>query len=143
MKKKLTLKQKRGLSLLSAYLLSMGVPVLTAVFAFPPEIVEGTQTSVGMTLILTAVISISVFRKQIKNAFNTASVVGTWAIMLVICIIAKFFVDQMLVISVVGLVSNAGSVPLFKIADNTKVEMEKQKEQIQLLELKEALNEKQ
>ncbi len=143
MKKKITLNQKRWLSLLSAYFLSMGVPVLTAVFAFPPEIAEGTKTSLGMTLILTAIISVSVFRKQIKNAFNTASVVGTWTIMLVICIIAKFFVDQMLVISIVGVVSNAGAVPLFKIADNAKVGLEKQKEKMQLSELKEAMGEKQ
>jgi hypothetical protein len=135
MKKKLSLNQKHWLSLISAYLLSMGVPIVTAVIAFPPEITQGTNVSVGMTLILTAIISVSVFRKQIKATMQTASVLGTWVVMLVICIIAKFFVDQMLVISLVGTASNAGSVPLFKIADSTgatiaAIKEEKKKQQV-------------
>jgi len=113
--KKLSLRQKHWLALIGANLLSVGVPVAVALIAFPPK----NTISVGMTLIITAIISLGVLRKQIKAAFQTASVLVTWAIMLIVCIIAKFFVDRMLLISIIGVVANAGSVPLFKIADTT------------------------
>jgi len=116
MKKKLSLNQKYWLSIIGANLLSVGVPLVTAFLAFPPK----NTVSVGMTLIITAIISLGVLRKQIKAAFQTASVLITWLVMLVVCIIAKFFVDRMLLISIVGAISNAASVPVFKIADEAE-----------------------
>lgn len=46
-RKPLTPGQKHWLSLIGAYLASVGVPIMTCVFVFPTQIVEETRMTVG------------------------------------------------------------------------------------------------
>ena len=124
MKKKLTYGQKHWLSLIGAYLASVGVPITTCAFVFPVEIVEETHMSIGATLIITAIVSVSVFRSKLKKLFENYTIILTWAILFLVSILLDQFVYEMKIISLVGLGANIAATPLFKIAE-TNGEMAK------------------
>lgn len=117
-RKPLTPGQKHWLAQIGAYLASVGVPIGTCAIVFPVEIVEETRLSVGATLIITAIISISVFRNKLKSMFENYTLIMAWAIILLISIIADQFIYELKIISLVGLAANVGAMPLFKIAEN-------------------------
>lgn len=117
MKKKLTYGQKHWLSLIGAYLASVGVPIATCAIMFPVEIVEETHLSIGASLIITAIVSVSVFRNRIKKLFENYTVIMAWAIIFILSILMDQFVYEMKIISLVGLGANIAATPLFKIAE--------------------------
>lgn len=135
-RKPLTAGQKHWLSLIGAYLASVGVPVLTCAFVFPVEIVEETRMSVGASLIITAIVSIAVFRERLKKLFENYTVIVTWAVIFLLSILLDQFVYEMKVISLVGLGANIAAMPLFKIAENENelakaIKMKKQEMEIE------------
>ena len=117
MKKKLTYGQKHWLSLIGAYLASVGIPITTCAIVFPVEIVEETHMSIGASLIITAIVSVSVFRNKLKALFENYTVILTWAFMFLMSILLDQFVYEMKIISLVGLGANIAATPLFKIAE--------------------------
>lgn len=124
MRKKLTCGQKHWLSLIGAYLASVGVPVATCAFVFPIEIVEEAHLSIGASLIITTIVSVSVFRSKLKKLFENYTVIVTWGVIFLISILLDQFVYEMKIISLVGLGANIAATPLFKIAE-TNGEMAK------------------
>lgn len=114
----LTAGQKHLLLQIAAYLTSVGIPILTCAFVFPVEIVEETRMSVGASLIITAIVSISVFRNKLKQAFENYTVIMAWSIIFLMSLLLDQFVYEMKVISLVGLAANVGAMPLFKLADS-------------------------
>ena len=118
MKKKLTYGQRHWLSLIGAYLASVGVPITTCAFVFPVEIVEETHMSIGATLIITAIVSVSVFRNKLKALFENYTVILTWGVIFLMSLLLDQFVYEMKIISLVGLGANIAATPLFKIAEN-------------------------
>ncbi len=117
-RKPLTAGQKHWLSLIGAYLASAGVPIMTCVFVFPTEIVEETRLSIGATLIVTAIISVSVFRSKLKKLFENYTVITAWGVIFLLSVLLDQFVYEMKIISLVGLGTNVAATPLFKIAEN-------------------------
>lgn len=136
---KLTYNQKYWIAEIVAYLTSLGVPIVTAVIMFPEQIMQDTKMSFGLAIILTVIVSLTVFKKRIVEAFENSTAISAWAIILAICLVAKYFVDQMLVISLVGLGANLGATPIFKIADKNKLLNDKFKELQQDKELQEKI----
>jgi len=134
---KLTYSQKYWLFEVIAYLTSIGVPIVTAVVMFPEQLMESTKTSFGLATILTIIVSLTAFRKKIATMFENSTTISAWIIILGVSLVAKYFVDQMLVISLVGVASNLGATPLFKIAENNKTLNLKLKEIKQDKELQE------
>lgn len=133
MKNKLTYGQKNVLFRVLAYLASVGVPVGTCAIVFPPEIVSDTRMSVSATLILTLIVSITVFRKKLKEAFENYSVVITWAVLFLVSILLESFCNEMKIISLVGLAANVGAMPLFKLSDtNAALAEEVKKKQVEI-----------
>lgn len=133
MKKPLTYGQKKVLFRILAYLASVGVPVGTCAVVFPPEIVSDTRMSVGATLIITMIVSIAVFRKKLKEAFENYSVIITWAVLFLVSILLEQFCNEMKIISLVGLASNLGAMPLFKLSEaNATLADELKKKQVEL-----------
>ncbi|MCM1043486.1 MAG: hypothetical protein NC350_04700 [Corallococcus sp.] len=139
--KKLTYSQKYWISEIGAYFASLGIPIVTACIMFPEQIMEETKMSVGLALILTVIVSLTVFRKKIAEMFDNSTAVSAWAIILCASLIAKYFVDQMFVISIVGLAANLGATPLFKYADKQKQLNLKLKELKDNKKLEEQVNE--
>lgn len=117
-RKPLTAGQKHWLSLIGAYLASVGVPIATCVFVFPVEIVEETHMSIGASLIITAIVSLSVFRSKLKQLFENYGVIIAWAIIFLFSLLLDGFVYEMKIISLVGLGANIAATPLFKIAEH-------------------------
>ncbi|MCH5157527.1 MAG: hypothetical protein J1G02_06620 [Clostridiales bacterium] len=117
MRKKLTYGQKHWLSLIGAYLASVGIPIATCAIVFPVEIVEETHMSIGASLIITAIVSVSVFRNRIKKLFENYTVIMAWAVIFILSILMDQFVYEMKIISLVGLGANIAATPLFKIAE--------------------------
>lgn len=117
-RKPLTPGQKHWLSLIGAYLASVGVPIMTCVFVFPTQIVEETRMTVGASLIITAIISVSVFRNRLKKLFENYSVIAAWGIVFLLSVIMDQFVYEMKIISLVGLGANIAATPLFKVSEN-------------------------
>lgn len=116
--KNLTYGQKALIYKILGYLASIGVPIGTAAIMFPPEIVESTSMSISATVILTLIVGISAFRKKLAELFSNYSVIMTYAVIAVISVVAVNFFSEMLTISLVGLGSNIGAMPLFKLGDN-------------------------
>ena len=117
LKKSLTPGQKHWLSAIGAYLTSVGIPVAACAFVFPVEIVEETHMSVGASLIITAIVSVSVFRNKLKQLFENYTVIMAWVAIFLISILLDNFVYEMKVISLVGLAANVAAMPLFKISE--------------------------
>lgn len=118
MRKELTYGQKHWLSLIAAYLTSVGIPIGTCAFVFPVEIVEETHMSIGASLIITAIISVSVFRSKLKQLFENYTLIMAWGIIFILTILLDQFVYEMKIISLVGWAANIAAAPLFKIAEN-------------------------
>lgn len=116
-RKPLTPGQKHWLSLIGAYLASVGIPIVTCAFVFPVEIVEETRLSIGASLIITAIISVSVFRAKLKALFENYTVIMAWGIIFLLSVLLDQFVYEMKIISLVGLGANIAATPLFKIAE--------------------------
>lgn len=116
-RKPLTPGQKHWLSLIGAYLASVGVPIMTCVFVFPTQIVEETRMTVGASLIITAIISVSVFRNKLKKLFENYTVIMAWGVVFLLAMLLDQFVYEMKVISLVGLGANIAATPLFKISE--------------------------
>ena len=123
-RKPLTPGQKHWLSLIGAYLASVGVPIMTCVFVFPTQIVEETRMTVGASLIITAIISVSVFRNKLKKLFENYTVIMAWGVVFLLAMLLDQFVYEMKIISLVGLGANIAATPLFKISE-TNGEMAK------------------
>lgn len=102
-RKPLTPGQKHWLSLIGAYLASVGVPITTCAFVFPVEIVEETHMSIGASLIITAIVSVSVFRGKLKKLFENYTVIMAWGIIFLLSLLMDQFVYEMKIISLVGL----------------------------------------
>lgn len=117
MKKKLTYGQKHWLSLIAAYLASVGVPIATCAFVFPVEIVQETHLSIGASLIITAIVSVSVFRNKLKTLFENYTLIMAWGVIFLLSVLLDQFVYEMKIISLVGLGANVAAMPLFKIAE--------------------------
>lgn len=117
-RKPLTPGQKHWLSLIGAYLASAGVPIITCAFVFPIEIVEETRMSIGASLIITAIVSLSVFRSKLKKLFENYTVIMAWGVILLLTFLLDQFVYEMKIISLVGLGANVAATPLFKIAES-------------------------
>lgn len=118
MRKKLTYGQKHWLSLIGAYLASVGVPIATCAFVFPVEIVQETHLSIGASLIITAIVSVSIFRSKLKALFENYTLIMAWAIIFLLSVLLDQFVYEMKIISLVGLGANVAATPLFKIAES-------------------------
>lgn len=116
-RKPLTPGQKHWLSLIGAYLASVGVPIMTCVFVFPTQIVEETRMTVGASLIITAIISVSVFRNKLKKLFENYTVIMAWGVIFLLAMLLDQFVYEMKIISLVGLGANVAATPLFKISE--------------------------
>lgn len=116
-RKPLTPRQKHWLSLIGAYLASVGVPIMTCVFVFPTQIVEETRMSVGASLIITAIVSVSVFRNKLKKLFENYTVIMAWGVIFLLAMLLDQFVYEMKIISLVGLGANVAATPLFKISE--------------------------
>lgn len=117
-RKPLTPGQKHWLSLIGAYLASVGIPIVTCAFVFPVEIVEETRLSIGASLIITAIISLSVFRSKLKKMFENYTVIMAWGVIFLLSLLLDRFIYEMKIISLVGLGANIGATPLFKIAES-------------------------
>lgn len=117
-RKPLTPGQKHWLSLIGAYLASVGIPIGTCAFVFPVEIVEETRLSIGATLIITAIISVSVFRTRLKKLFENYTIIMAWGIIFLLSLLLDQFVYEMKIISLVGLGANIAATPLFKISES-------------------------
>lgn len=116
-RKPLTPGQKHWLSLIGAYLASVGIPIATCAFVFPVEIVEETRLSIGATLIITAIMSVSVFRGKLKKLFENYTVIMAWGIIFLLSLLLDQFVYEMKIISLVGLGANIAATPLFKVSE--------------------------
>lgn len=120
MKKSLTYRQRFLLFEILGYLTSCGIPVVTAFCMFPPSVLAETSQPIGLSIIITAIISISVLRERMGELVKDASALKVWIIVLAITLVAKYFVDQLLVISLVGVGASAGATPLFNLANTNK-----------------------
>lgn len=119
-KKSLSYLQKYWIAEICGFLASIGVPVGTALVMFPPEILTETKMSVGLSVIITLVVAVSVLRKQLAEQITNIGPTVTYAIIAGVCLLTRYLADQLLVVSIVGVIANAGSIPLFKIAEKNK-----------------------
>ena len=113
-------KQKYWLQEILAYLVSVGVPIVTTLVVFPDSVTENVGTSMSMSFVLTIVVSITAFRKQIGKLFEHSPVMVTWIIILVISVVLKNFAEQMFIISLTAVGASAGATPIFNLAHANK-----------------------
>ena len=116
MKNKLSTKQKKWFSLVSAYLISLGIPIATCAIVFPPEITTDAHLSVSASFVLTIVVSVTAFRDKVKSIMSNYGVTVFWLALGVISILLVNFFQEMAVISWVAFGCNVVSTPLFSVA---------------------------
>lgn len=123
MKNRLSIKQKKWFSLISAYLVSLGIPIATCAIVFPPEITTDAHLSVSATFVLTIIVSITAFRDKVKTIMSNYGVTVFWLICGIVSVLFANFFQELAVISWVAFGSNVASVPLFKIAENNSAKL--------------------
>lgn len=125
-------KQKYWLQEILGYLVSVGVPITTTLIVFPDSISTSTSTttSLSMSFILTMIVSLAAFKKQLAKVFNNSPSIVTWIVIFVITVVLKKFADEMYIISLTGVVSNMVSTPLFAMASKNKKKMDLLQEEL-------------
>ena len=124
MKNKLSTKQKKWFSLISAYLISLGIPIGTCAIVFPPEITTDAHLSVSAAFVLTIIVSVTAFRDKLKTLMSNYGVTVFWLILGVVSILLVNFFQEMAVISWVAFGCNVASTPLFSIAKKNDAKLQ-------------------
>lgn len=136
MKKKLSYIQKYWISEVCAYLASVGVPLTTALVMFPPEILNETKMSLGLSVIVAGIVAITTFRQRVNKLFDGSKATGTtWLVITMIAIVTRYLADQLLVVGIVATIAGYGSIPIFNYADKNMELNKKLKEAEQEAEI--------
>ena len=137
-KKELTYKQKFWLAEIGAYFFAVGVPIIVALVLFPLDF-DKPGVPVSLSVVIVALIGFAVFRKRITETLKTSSMVVAYVITFVIALLSKYIENELLTISIVGMISNFASIPLFAIANKNKAAHKKLLEKVAEQEIKEKL----
>lgn len=118
-KKELTYKQKFWLAEISAYFFAVGVPIIVALVLFPLDF-DKPGIPVSLAVVIVALIGFAVFRKRITELLKTSSMVVAYVVTFVVALLSKYIENELLTISIVGMISNLAAMPLFAIANKNK-----------------------
>lgn len=118
-KKELTYKQKFWLAEVGAYFCAVGVPIIVALVLFPLDF-DKPGVPVSLSVVIVALIGLAVFRKRITDTLKSSSMVVAYVATFIVALLSKYIENELLTISIVGMISNFAAIPLFAIANKNK-----------------------
>lgn len=112
---------KASITKVFAWICAVGAPITATMCQFPIWITEGARQTVSGLFVLCTFISIIPFIKQVKAYFKGGvSAYMIWTILLIMFFAINCIIEELLVVCLVGCVSNWISAGLFKLGDYLK-----------------------
>lgn len=107
-----------------ALMLDVGAPLVATFTQFPVWVERSAEATVsGLFLMFALLCSIPLF-KSFKSLLKSPSAPLLWGIMLALLVSLRNIVDEMIVISFVGLVANGIGWGLYKVGDGLEAKKE-------------------
>ena len=106
--------------------ISVGAPFIATLTQFPLWIDRSSEATVSGLVVLFAILSAIPLFKSLKRLFKTPTAPVLWGAMLCLLYALRAILDEMILISFVGLVSNCVGWVMFKVAGNEKTELAKE-----------------
>ena len=107
-----------------ALMLDVGAPLVATFTQFPVWVERSAEATVsGLFLMFALLCSIPLF-KSFKSLLKSPSAPLLWGIMLALLVSLRNIVDEMIVISFVGLISNGIGWGLYKVGDGLEAKKE-------------------
>lgn len=116
---------KRKILKASAVGISVGAPFIATLTQFPLWIERSSEATVSGLVVLFAILSAIPLFKSLKNFFKTPSAPLLWGAVLCLLYALRAILDEMIIISFVGLVSNCAGWVMYKVAGDEKTEAAK------------------
>ena len=102
---------------ISAIVLDVGAPLAATVSQFPVWVDRSADATISGLFVLFAFLSIIPFFRQIKAYFKSPSAWTMWCIIFVALVALRAIIDEIIVICVIGAISNVVGAGLYKIGD--------------------------
>lgn len=107
--------------------IDVGVPLAATLTQFPLWVEQSAEATMsGLCLVLLG-ISVLPFLKQLKEYFKSPSAWVVWGIIFVLLLMLRNIIDQILIVSFAGLISNAIGAGIYNIGKAIE-EKDKKKE---------------
>ena len=107
-----------------ALMLDVGAPLVATFTKFPVWVERSAEATVsGLFLMFALLCSIPLF-KSFKSLLKSPSAPLLWGIMLALLVSLRNIVDEMIVISFVGLIANGIGWGLYKVGDGLEAKKE-------------------
>lgn len=95
--------------------IDVGVPLAATLTQFPLWVEQSAEATMsGLCLVLLG-LSVLPFLKQLKEYFKSPSAWVVWGIIFVLLLMLKNIIDQILVVSLAGLIANAIGAGMYNI----------------------------
>lgn len=111
---------KRKILKVCAICLSVGAPLIATLTQFPLWIERSSEATVSGIFVLFAVLSAVPLFKYFKRLIKSPASPIIWGLILCSLYALRTIVDEMIVVSIAGLISNMAGWIMFKIADIDK-----------------------
>ena len=113
----MTNKTKGNTLKISAVCLDVIAPLTATITQFPIWVEKSSAATVSGLFLVFAFLSAIPFMKQIKAYLKSPSAWSMWCIFLVLFVALRNIIDQMLIVCLVGLISNACGTGLYKAGE--------------------------
>ena len=100
-----------------ALMLDVGAPLIATFTQFPVWVERSAEATVSGMFLMFAILCSVPLLKSAGNLLKSPSAPIIWGLMLAVLVSLRNIVDEMIVISFVGLVSNVVGLGLYKIGD--------------------------
>lgn len=111
---------KRRILKASAIAIDVGAPLIATLTQFPIWIERSSEATVSGIFLVFALLSVVPLFRYFKALVKSPSAPLMWGILLAFLYAMRVIIDEMIVISFVGLVSNALGWVLFRWANNMR-----------------------
>ncbi len=98
----------------------VGAPLATTISQFPIWIAKSERATISGIFLVLAIICCIPFYRQIRDYFKSPSAWVVWTVLTVLFVAMQNIIDQMIIVGIVGIVSNLIGVGLYKLGDHLK-----------------------
>lgn len=114
----------------SATALCVGAPLGTTLSQFPVWIATSDRATMSGLFLVLAFICCLPFANQIKAYLKSPAIWVVWSAFLVLFLALRNIIDQMVIVCLVGLISNIAGALLYKLGDHIKEKPDKKESDI-------------
>lgn len=111
-----------------ALCIDVGAPLAATLTQFPVWVERSAEATMSGLCLIFLMLSALPFLKQLKAYFKSPSACVVWGLILLLLVLLRNIIDQILVVSFVGLVANVFGAGLYFIGKCVAAKKDKEKE---------------